>query len=168
MNIKVIRSKQRKKTVSARVVNDQIVVCVPAHLTSAQQKDAVEKLVKRIEKRRARAELNSDEGLNKRAELLNQRYFGNKLNIKYVKYVTNQNFRHGSCTSTDGSIRISYSIAKMPAWVRDYVIVHELAHLIQPNHSKAFWDLVYQYEYAERARGYLLGYEASKTSSDPC
>lgn len=164
MNIKIIRSKQRKKTISARVVKDQIVVRVPAHLTSAQQKDAVEKLVKRIEKRRARAELNSDEELIKRAELLNQRYFGNKLNIKSIKYVTNQNFRHGSCTSTDGTIRISHRIAKMPAWVRDYVIVHELAHLIQPDHSKEFWDLAYQYEYTERARGYLLGYEASKTS----
>ena len=164
MNIKIIRSKQRKKTISARVVKDQIVVHVPAHLTSAQQKDAVEKLVKRIEKRRARAELNSDEELSERAELLNRCYFGNKLNIKSIKYVTNQNFRHGSCTSTDGTIRISHRIAKMPAWVRDYVIVHELAHLIQPNHSKAFWDLAYQYEYTERARGYLLGYEASKTS----
>ena len=164
MNIKIIRSKQRKKTISARVVKDQIVVRVPAHLTSAQQKDAVEKLVKRIEKRRARAELNSDEELSERAELLNRRYFGNKLNIKSIKYVTNQNFRHGSCTSTDGTIRISHRIAKTPAWVRDYVIVHELAHLIQPNHSKAFWDLAYQYEYTERARGYLLGYEASKTS----
>jgi predicted metal-dependent hydrolase len=160
MNVKIIRSKNRKKTISARVVASQIIVHVPAHLTPAQEKDAVTKLVSRIEKAQLRRELNSDSELKERAKLLNRRYFGGKLNIKSINYVTNQNSRHGSCTTTNGTIRIAHHIAKMPPWVRDYVIIHELAHLIQPNHSKAFWELVYQYEYAERARGYIQGYEA--------
>lgn len=46
-------------------------------------------------------------------------------------------------------------------WVRDYVIVHELAHLIVPNHSKPFHDLIAKYRWKERAIGYLIakGYE---------
>lgn len=158
--MRIIRSKNRRKTIGARVIGDEIVVRTPAHLSHAQEKDAVTKLVNRIEKARLRRELNSDKELEKQARLLSRRYFDGKLKIKSIKYVTNQNSRHGSCTTNDGTIRIAHHIAKMPPWVRDYVIIHELAHLIQPNHSKAFWDLVHQYEYTERARGYIQGYEA--------
>jgi predicted metal-dependent hydrolase len=62
----------------------------------------------------------------------------------------------GSCTIAEGRIRIASRLAAYPRWVLDYVIVHELAHLIEPNHSPAFWSLVNRYEKAERARGYLI------------
>ncbi|MDQ1486247.1 MAG: hypothetical protein QOJ62_1940 [Actinomycetota bacterium] len=45
----------------------------------------------------------------------------------------------------------------MPAWVVDYVLVHELAHLIEFGHGPRFQALVAGYPKAERARGYLLG-----------
>ncbi|HEY4938445.1 MAG TPA: M48 family metallopeptidase, partial [Actinomycetota bacterium] len=55
-----------------------------------------------------------------------------------------------------GAIRLSESLLDMPGWVRDYVLVHELAHLLVPNHSPKFWALVERYPLTERARGYLI------------
>jgi hypothetical protein len=45
----------------------------------------------------------------------------------------------------------------MPGWVVDYVLVHELAHLIEIGHGPRFYRLVDAFPKAERARGYLLG-----------
>ena len=81
--------------------------------------------------------------------------------------MTNQERRFGSCSPQRRVIRISDRLAPAPAWVRDYVIVHELAHLVHPNHGKRFWALVKRYALAERARGYLmaLGMEAASETS---
>ena len=70
--------------------------------------------------------------------------------------MTNQQKRYGSCTPATATIRISTRVAQMPLWVLDYVLVHELAHLLEANHSPRFWELVARYPLSERARGYLI------------
>ena len=82
--------------------------------------------------------------------------FGGELSWSSLSYVGNQNTRYGSCTVGKASIRLSDVLAGMPDWVRDYVLVHELAHLVVPNHSAEFWALVQRYPLTERARGYLI------------
>jgi predicted metal-dependent hydrolase len=57
---------------------------------------------------------------------------------------------------SDADIRLSQAVADYPPWVRDYVIVHELAHLVVPDHSDRFWALVNRYPLTERARGFLI------------
>ncbi|MFQ6135591.1 MAG: M48 family metallopeptidase [Candidatus Hydrothermarchaeales archaeon] len=162
MKIEIIRSPRRKKTISAKLFGEELRVYLPAGLTKAEEEEWIDKVIKSMERRKLRRELNADEGLKERAQELNHRYFGGKLKISSVEYVTNQNRRHGSCDHKKGTIRISYRLAEMPPWVRDYVIVHELAHLIYPNHSKAFWKAVNQYKYAERARGFLIAKDMEK------
>jgi predicted metal-dependent hydrolase len=73
-----------------------------------------------------------------------------------IRWVDNQQLRWGSCTPVDGSVRISSKLVTEPGWVLDYVIVHELAHLVVPGHGRDFWDLVDRYPRAERARGWLM------------
>ena len=74
-----------------------------------------------------------------------------------MRWVGNQNSRWGSCTSADRSIRLSDRLKGMPEWVIDYVLLHELAHLIEPNHSKRFWALVDAYPRPTKAKGFLEG-----------
>ena len=47
--------------------------------------------------------------------------------------------RWGSCNSRSGHLNFNLKLLDMPAECLDYVVVHELCHLWEPNHSKAFW-----------------------------
>ena len=155
MNVKIIRSKKRKKTVSARMVDGEFVVQAPANMSDAELQPIIEKLQTRLQRRQAKETLD-DKALHRRAQELNRQYFGGKLKWRSIKWVTNQNSRFGSCTPTNGTIRLSHRLATMPTFVRDYVIVHELAHLLEANHSPKFWKLANRYPRTERARGYLM------------
>lgn len=53
--------------------------------------------------------------------------------------------RWGSCNHLTGAISINVMLALYPEECADYVIVHELAHLLHPNHSPAFWSVVEEY-----------------------
>lgn len=155
MEIEIIRSKKRKKTVSAREVEGRFVVRAPAAISDAELQPIIDKLQKRWRKRQKKENLD-DKALQRRAQELNRQYFEGKLKWKSIKWVTNQNSRFGSCTPANQTIRLSHRLATMPTFVRDYVIVHELAHLVEANHSPRFWELVYRYPRTERARGYLM------------
>jgi predicted metal-dependent hydrolase len=153
--VRVIRSDRRRKTVSARLENGVLVVRAPAAISDEELAPIIEGLKKRLGRRR-RASPPSDEVLAKRAQELNKRYFDGRLTWRSIRYVGNQTTRFGSCTPADGAIRLSDRLATMPAWVRDYVLVHELAHLLEANHGPRFWQLVNRYPLTERARGYLM------------
>jgi len=110
----------------------------------------------RFERKRIKEELNRERPLTEIAAKLNDRYFGGGLKINSIEYATGQNSRFGCCNYRKATIRISHRLSRMPGWVRDCVIVHEMAHLVEPNHGPAFWDIVSRYELAERAKGYLM------------
>jgi predicted metal-dependent hydrolase len=57
--------------------------------------------------------------------------------------IRNQRSRWGSC-STSGVIALNFRLVQMPPWVSDYVLLHELMHLRQQNHSRRYWRLVEQ------------------------
>ncbi len=155
MDVRIIRSSKRHKTIQARKVGDTLEVRVPANMSDAELEPHVAKLVERMERRTAKADLD-DEALEKRARELNRQYFDGRLQWQSICWVTNQNKRYGSCTPAQGTIRIAHQLADMPRFVQDYVIVHELAHLLEANHGPRFWKLVNRFPRTERARGYLM------------
>ena len=154
-DVKIIRSAKRKKTIQAKMVNDKLWIYIPTGMTKAEEQKWIEQMSKKFDKRKRRQKLNSNGMLQKRTQLLNEQYFNDALAFD-IQYVTNQKSKFGSCTPQTKMIRVSDRIATMPRWVQDYVIIHELTHLIHPNHSKKFWEKVYQYKYTERAKGYLI------------
>jgi predicted metal-dependent hydrolase len=153
--VHIIRSANRRKTASARMVDGTLVVRVPAGISHEEEQRLVRQLLPRVLHKVRRAEGQLPD-LARRAADLNRRLFDGKLRVREIRWVTNQRHRYGSCTPSTSTIRISDRLATMPAWVLDYVIVHELAHLVEGNHSSAFWRLVGRYPLAERARGYLI------------
>lgn len=155
-SIEVRRSARRTRTVAARLDRGNLIVYVPARMSAAEEADWVDRMRRRLEAKERRRRLNGSGDLEKRAQELNERYFGGTLTWNSLSYVGNQQSRYGSCTIGTASIRLSDTLADMPAWVRDYVLVHELAHLLVPNHSAEFWALVSRYPLTERARGYLM------------
>jgi predicted metal-dependent hydrolase len=167
LDVRIIRSRRRTRTVSARVVDGHILeVRAPAHLSDGELKPIVDDLLRQTLARRERSRRASDAVLEERAQALNQRLFGGALRWQSIRFVDNQHSRFGSCTPAAGTIRISRRLAHVPAFVLDYVIVHELAHLREANHSAAFWALVNRYRLAERARGYLMAMQMEDDAPD--
>lgn len=154
--IEVRRSSRRKRTVSAYREGDVTVVAIPAKFTRAQEREWVAKMVRRLEKQEQRRRP-TDKQLHERARKLSEKYLGNQAQPTAVTWSTTQNRRWGSCTPATGTIRISTRLRGMPQWVLDYVLLHELAHMITPDHSAQFWALLASYERTERARGFLEG-----------
>ncbi|QZY30105.1 M48 metallopeptidase family protein [Nocardioides coralli] len=164
--VEVRRSKRRRRTVSAYRDGDRIVVMVPATLTRAEEAEWVESMIERLERAERRTRP-SDQELLARANRLSSRYLGAMAAPESVRWVTNQGSRWGSCTPGDRTIRLSSRLQGMPEWVIDYVLVHELAHLLEPGHDAAFWAWVDRYPHAEKAKGYLLGWSAAAKVDPP-
>ena len=156
MEVKIIRSPRRKRSVGARLVNGLLLINAPLMLSQERLDEIINGFKLKFARKKLKAELDKEKNLRDLANAINKEYFENKLKINSLEYSINQNSRFGCCNYRTGKIRISHKIGLMPGWVRKYVLIHEMAHLIQPNHGREFWKIVGRYRLAERARGYLM------------
>ncbi len=164
--VDVRRSKRRRRTVSAYRDGPRIVVLIPATMSVAEEHRWVRTMIERIQRAERRSH-SSDDDLLARATALNDRWLGGLAQPASVRWVDNQRSRWGSCTTGDRTIRLSSRLQAMPTWVVDYVLVHELAHLLEPRHDDRFWSWVQRYPQAEKAQGYLLGWSAAAQVEPP-
>lgn len=159
--VEVVRSKRRKRNVTAYRESDKTVVMVPARMAKRDIDVYVAELVERLDARDERA--GSQAELEKRARLLSKKYLDQDLFTAHpvpvtIRWVTNQNSRWGSCTPREGAIRLSHRLQRMPQYVIDSVIVHELIHLLVADHGPKFYELMNKFPEHEKAKAYLDGY----------
>ncbi len=155
--VEVIRSERRHKTVQAYLRHGKLLVMIPDHLTAEQEAEIVEKMKTKAFLKMATVDID----LGSRAMVLSKRY--GLPTPTSIEWSERQLRRWGSCTTSNGTIRISSRLASVPVWVLDSVIVHELAHLTAPDHGSEFRTLTSRYPYTERATGYLMAISAEET-----
>ena len=164
--VEVRISKRRKKTSEAKWVGGRIVVSLPAHLDVESRQKTIDWLVDRLLTRHRLQTGLTDDNLLARAIELSDRYLvGVRPNS--VRWVTNQTARWGSCSYHSGDIRVSHRLRVVPEWVLDSVLVHEVAHLTHPDHSRAFHKLAGGYPRHKEAGMFLAGYGLGLSNPSP-
>jgi len=157
MDIKIIKSRRRRRMACAQLKNGFLEIRLPAWISFAEEQKIVQKFIASFKKKSA-PKITSDKDLKKLADELNRQYFQGELKYS-ICWSKRQNSIQGSCAFKNKTIRISERLKEVPLWVLKGVIVHELAHLLVQNHSQKFWEIANRYPLMERSRGYLIAFE---------
>lgn len=152
--VEVRRSAKRRKTIEAFRKGDTIIVSIPARMSKREEDRVVAEMVTKLSKDDQR--LNSDE-LMARAVEINARYLDHQATPTIVEWSSRMERIWGSCTIEERAIRISNRLDDAPRYALDYILLHELAHLIVAGHGPEFKALLALYPERERAEGYLEG-----------
>ena len=157
--VEIRASDRRKKTGTAHWSGSRIVVQIPARLRGRDRTVFVDSLVERLLTQRP-ATATGDAGLEERARGLAELYLDGVMPSS-VRWSSTQHRRWASCSPDTREIRVSNRLQSCPDWVIDAVLVHEIAHLIEADHSAAFHELANRHprqgECAVFLDGYALG-----------
>jgi predicted metal-dependent hydrolase len=152
--VTVTRSRKRRRSVGAQLVGGTLRLAIPSWMSKAEESHWIDEMSRRFLRKMSTDRFD----LGQRAVMLSRRF--DLPRPSDIRWATDMTTRWGSCTTENGTIRISDRVAAFPDWVVDYVIVHELAHLEVPGHGPDFWQLVHRFPTAERAIGYLIAKSA--------
>ena len=167
MNCKIIRS--NRKSLGLEVNTEGLIIRAPLQATDAeinmfilQHKNWIEKHLNKIEEQQKKADAVEPLSIDEIRALADQalkvipervKYYAPKVGVTYGRItIRNQRSKWGSC-SGKGNLNFNCLLMLTPPEVLDSVVVHELCHLIEMNHSPRFWSEV---------RRVLPGYEAPK------
>lgn len=145
------------KNINARLRGDRLLVSAPTRINQATLDAAVQDLARRLLRRVHAHQVNADEDALALARQVAAR-FPKPPAVSEVQFVTNQVSRWGSYSTGTRAVRLNAVLRRMPRWVLEAVVAHELAHAIHPNHSPAFWQLLRKVcPDTDRANAFLAG-----------
>ena len=156
-DMKLIRS--NRKSIAIEITSTgQVIVRAPRHMSETEIQQFVESKSAWLEKHLAKREKNKDvlqaegkfspEEINRLIELAKQvilakvAYYARLMGVSYGRItIRKQKTRWGSCTS-EGNLNFNCLLMMAPPEVLDYIVVHELCHRLEMNHSARFWAQV--------------------------
>ena len=156
----VIRSKRRKRNISAFRQGGKIVISIPARLTKAEEREIVPEMIAKIRSKEVAAP--ESELMKMADELLTT--FAPEIAIRPA--IVNwraMNERWGSCTSVDRSIRLASKLQRAPKYVLEFVLYHEAIHLQHADHGPEFYQFLHRYPRHLEAEAFLAGFEFADT-----
>lgn len=152
--IEVRRSTRRKKTIEAYRNGEKVIVAIPARMSQREANQVVDEMVKKILHDES---IPTKEELFARAQLLNNKYLDGKATPASVDWSSRMSRIWGACTIEDKTIRISDRLRDAPEYALDYLLLHELIHILIPGHGSDFRELLERYPELARAEGYFEG-----------
>ena len=157
--IVVIRSKKRKRSISAFRQGGKIVISIPARLTKAEERQVVPEMVAKI---RAKEVAPDESALSKLVDQVLSQY-APEIAIRPSSVTWRaMNERWGSCTSVDRTIRIATKLQRAPKYVLEFVIYHEAIHLYISDHGPEFQEFLARHPRRLEAEAFLEGYELAE------
>ena len=159
--IVVLRSKRRKKSISAYRQGGRIIISIPARMSKADERSVIPEMIAKIRAQEADESPSETILLDRVTQLLDL----------YAPEITQRpqsinwramRERWGSCTSVDATIRISDRLKGAPAYAIDYVLFHEAIHLHYFDHGPEFKAVLARFPEEGRAEAYLEGFEAAE------
>ncbi len=154
--VEIRASPRRKKTGTAHWSGSRIVVQIPARLRGRERAAFVDDLVVRLLTQRPQSSA-GDASLEERARVLAELYNDGVIPTS-VRWVSNQQARWASCSPGSREIRVSSRLRQCPEWVIDAVLVHELAHLHEADHSAEFYEIANRHPRQNESALFLEGY----------
>jgi len=154
--VEVRASSRRKKTGAAHWSGSRIIVQIPERVKGRERTVFVDDLVERLMAQRPQ-NAGGDGSLEERCAVLAELY-NDGVAPSSVRWVKNQQSRWASCSPATREIRVSNRLRQCPEWVIDAVLVHELAHLLEADHSARFYEIANRHPRQVECGLFLEGY----------
>ena len=162
----VIRSRRRKRNISAYRQGGRIVISIPARLSKADERAVVPEMIATVRQMETRP-LHEESALMASADRLLTQYAPEISHRPVSIQWRTMRERWGSCTTEDRTIRLSDRLKAAPDYVLEYVLLHEVIHLYYSDHGAEFTAMLARFPQGELAQAYLDGYEAAETALIP-